>query len=440
MSWDGADRTLAGLLRLNIGCGTDRRDGYVNIDLRRDVADIVADAGRLPFADGSVGELMAFDLFEHVSEWENPRLLAEWFRVLASGGHLVLRLPNLQLLAAVILQDDVNPDGAVRNVYGGHRYGPDGAWDTHHFGWTPASLAATLARGGFRVLSNDGQLNMTVVAEQMTSRIVSTVALSDFKASVIISTRDRADSTFRCLQALSSTDAGDDFELILVDNDSTDATRSLLAALGANLTVVQNEGDLGYARAANQGAARAGAQADVLVFLDNDTQVMDGWLSALLGAFDGDGDVGVIGGLQLSSNGRVAQAGMSLIRANEYGYLVGVPRYPGRSPDDAGVRKGCDLQAVSGSFVAVRRRVFEEIGGFDEGYWNGFQDVDLCLRARGAGYRVRYEPAAAVHVGGASPAPSSFDRGQANFDRLFFRWSHLTSPDIVGPELFPEQT
>lgn len=155
-------------MRVNLACGDDYQEGYVNLDLREDCrVELVADVRHLPFADGSVDELLANDCLEHFPADQTGPLLAEWRRVLVAGGTLTLKLPNLYALArALIAYDDVGNrtvvKALVRNIYGGHRFGPEGAWDTHHHGFTIGTLIDTLDAAGFDVVASDGELNMTV--------------------------------------------------------------------------------------------------------------------------------------------------------------------------------------------------------------------------------------------------------------------------------------
>jgi glycosyltransferase involved in cell wall biosynthesis len=156
-------------LRLNLGAGDDKKDGYLSVDLRRDVADVLADVTALPFTDESAAELFASDLLEHFPAPRTQQILAEWHRVLAPGGKLTLRVPNLLALAQLIVQYPHTRPDVIRNIYGGHRWGPDGAWDTHHTGWVPEMLHAELERAGFLVMNDDGDLNNTVTAMRLGS-------------------------------------------------------------------------------------------------------------------------------------------------------------------------------------------------------------------------------------------------------------------------------
>lgn len=152
------------MLTLNVGCGDLHIEGAVNIDLRADVADILADVRALPYADAVADRVIALDLLEHFPADHTAALLAEWARVLRTGGELVVKVPNLSRIAAFLINGQSNPRHLIRNIYGGHRWGNDGAWDTHHTGWTPDLLAEELDSAGFDVESNNRELNMTVVA------------------------------------------------------------------------------------------------------------------------------------------------------------------------------------------------------------------------------------------------------------------------------------
>jgi predicted SAM-dependent methyltransferase len=156
-------------MKLNLGAGEDRREGYLSVDLRADVADVAADVGALPFRAGSVDRLLALDILEHVPATRTASLLAEWRRVLRPRGHLTVRVPNLYQLARGIVgftdaQRWNRVHQYVTNVYGGHRWGPDGALDAHHWGFVPETLYRTLADAGFEVESDDLALNNTVEA------------------------------------------------------------------------------------------------------------------------------------------------------------------------------------------------------------------------------------------------------------------------------------
>lgn len=157
-------------MKINVGSGEELLDGYTNVDLR-DVADVQADVRDLPFPSGSVDEVRAFNVLEHLSEFDYPSALVEWHRVLKPGGILRVQVPNMHALCVQIAARFQSPggqaiEGLIRNVYGGHRFGENGELDTHHWGWTPAYLHAVLSDHGFDTLSNDEALNMTIEARK----------------------------------------------------------------------------------------------------------------------------------------------------------------------------------------------------------------------------------------------------------------------------------
>lgn len=153
-------------MRLNLGCGDDRRDDHVNVDLREDVADVVCDVRKLEhWADESVEAILALDILEHLPPGDTAPTLEEWRRVLVPGGALTVRVPNMFQLCRFVAEG-WSPEGAILNIYGGHRFGPGGEWDHHCTGWTPDMLEALLRQRGFVVRSNDLGLNMTVEARR----------------------------------------------------------------------------------------------------------------------------------------------------------------------------------------------------------------------------------------------------------------------------------
>jgi SAM-dependent methyltransferase len=160
------------LMRLNLGSGNERRKGHWSVDLRRDAdVDVVADVRALPFRSESVAGVLASDCLEHFPAARTAPLLAEWQRVLASGGRLTVRVPNLFQLCRGVMACEETRDWSraaayIRNIYGGHKYGPDGAWDTHHTGWLSDMLYGELSRAGFEVESDDQALNCTIVARR----------------------------------------------------------------------------------------------------------------------------------------------------------------------------------------------------------------------------------------------------------------------------------
>lgn len=149
-------------MNLNLGCGDVPIDGAVNVDVR--CGDVCADIRALPFPTGTFDHIRAFDVLEHFVPDDLPGVFAEIGRVATGGATLHARVPNLRRLACDLDDPDI-ARVVIRNIYGGHRWGPAGSWDCHHWGWTVATLRADLADAGWHLISADEHpRNMVVEA------------------------------------------------------------------------------------------------------------------------------------------------------------------------------------------------------------------------------------------------------------------------------------
>jgi GT2 family glycosyltransferase/2-polyprenyl-3-methyl-5-hydroxy-6-metoxy-1,4-benzoquinol methylase/tetratricopeptide (TPR) repeat protein len=244
-----------------------------------------------------------------------------------------------------------------------------------------------------------------------------TQAHKRFTCSIIIPVWNKVELTRQCLIALGPATEDVSFELIIVDNHSTDGTPEFLASLGGDVRIITNDENLGFAKACNQGAAVA--TGEYLVFLNNDTIPLKGWLSALVEEVRTQPDVTVVGSKLLYEDGTVQHAGVAIDRHNLTPYHI----YNGFAADHPAVNKRRELNAVTGACLLIRRSVFSELGGFDEGFVNGFEDVDLCFRVREKQGRIVYQPHSVLyHLESQTPGRKQHD--QSNARRLNQRWGH----------------
>jgi len=249
------------------------------------------------------------------------------------------------------------------------------------------------------------------------------------RASIVIPLFNRSDLTRECLAALVEHTRDDLYEVIIVDNGSTDDTADLLAGLSGDVTIISNPQNRGFAAACNQGAAAA--RADVVLLLNNDVIVTEGWLEPLLEVLDLHHDVGAVGSLLLYPDGKVQHAGV-LLADTVNCPLEAMNAFRGAQRlDSSAISTPRNYQAVTGALMAIRTRAFAEAGGFDEGYWNGLEDVDLCLQLGRAGWKVAYEPrSVAVHLESQS-GPERFSKVTENVIRFTERWLPLALPDLL---------
>jgi len=390
----------------------------------------------LPWPDGSFDCVICADILEHLRE--PARLLPLFHRLLAPDGRLVMSVPNVRHAAVLV----------PLLVHGRWQYRDEGILDrTHLRFFTIEQLAEMLLAAGFSIERVQGMkstlepaavarladvvaalggdrdrfLEEVVVVQYLVEAVPAAFPTSppppapEPAVSIVIPVSNRAEFTARCLQALARTVDLTDTEVIVVDNGSTDDTPSLLERPPLPVRVVRNEANLGFARACNQGAGAA--RGTLLVFLNNDTEPEPGWLEALRAAA-ADPGVGIVGArLLYPGTRRIQHAGLALTPD-------GIPDHVWRNvpEDDPRVTEPRDLDMVTGACLAVRREVFAALGGFDEQYVNGVEDVDLCLAARAAGLRVRYEPRAVVlHHEGVSEG--RFDHAAPNLARFARKWA-----------------
>ncbi len=169
-------------------------------------------------------------------------------------------------------------------------------------------------------------------------------------------------------------------EIILVDDGSTDGTREWLATLAPPFRVVLNERNLGYAAANNRGAAVASGE--ILALLNNDLILTPRWLEPMLSAHRALGPcAGLVGNVQRDfRSGAVDHTGIIIDRCGKPVHDRALPSLLSRL-----FRRVRRVPAVTGACVLLERALWRQLGGFDEGYINGGEDVDLCFRVRAIG-------------------------------------------------------
>ncbi|NOG53993.1 MAG: glycosyltransferase family 2 protein [Planctomycetes bacterium] len=242
--------------------------------------------------------------------------------------------------------------------------------------------------------------------------------------SILISVHNCVDLTRQCIDSLFETMPEDlSWEVIVYDDCSTDGTKGYLESQTHRIRVIPDTERGWYAR--NNNVLAEAAAGRWLVFLNNDTICLPGWFEPLYATAQAEPDVGIVGGLQVyPERKRVNHAGVVITRGRLPCHL-----YEGLDPDDPAVTCTRQLQAVTGACCMVLGSLFAELGGLHEGYVNGYEDIDLCLRARQAGWSVWYcGGSSIVHYGGCTAG--RFDSESAN-QRLFLKRTRgLAVPDL----------
>lgn len=240
--------------------------------------------------------------------------------------------------------------------------------------------------------------------------------------SIVVPLYNAVEYTKQMLSSLFANTAPSLFELILVDNASTDGTAEYLKSLEAKAQVIKNPKNLNFSGACNQGAKAA--RGKYILFLNSDTLLRPQWLEPMLEILEARADVGIVGNKHIyPESNKLHHAGICFHSdySNSH-YLVGV------EPDDPRVNFEREFQSVNGACFAIRKDLFQRLGGFDEVYRNGAEDVELCLKARAAGYKVLYTPKSAIyHYGQRSPGRNESDI--RNNQILLERWKAKITPD-----------
>ncbi len=176
------------------------------------------------------------------------------------------------------------------------------------------------------------------------------------------------------------------FEVIVVDNNSYDKTPEELKKINyQNFNYFRMNKNLGFAKACNVGVEKANGQ--YLIFLNNDTYVFKNSLKILLESISSNDTIGIVGAKLLYPDYTIQHAGMAL--DSDYHFIHIYRGYPSEHPL---VNDARSFQAVTGACFIIKKSDFLLLNGFNENYFNGYEDVDLCLRIIRLGKKVIYQP------------------------------------------------
>jgi GT2 family glycosyltransferase len=213
--------------------------------------------------------------------------------------------------------------------------------------------------------------------------------------SIVILAHDRPDLTRAALDSLCAAPMPAPWQLILVDNGSEHPFAPHLQDYRnrmPRITLLCNESNVSFAKANNDAGVQC--EGEWLLFMNNDVCLLENTIAALISALERHPDAGVVGGkLLYPGSRRVQHAGLAQMLwgyASNYG--------AGGRAEDPRLCEEREVFAVTGAMLCVERKLFQKAGGFDESFWYGYEDVDLCLKIRSMGRKILYAPEmAAVH-------------------------------------------
>jgi O-antigen biosynthesis protein len=241
------------------------------------------------------------------------------------------------------------------------------------------------------------------------------------EVSIVVPVYNHFELTYGCLEAIAAHIDAPSYEVIVVDDGSTDETARMLATVDG-VRVVADGVQRGFIGACNAGAAVARGR--YLVFLNNDTEVQRGWLRELRDTFDAEPSAGIVGSKLLYPDGRLQECG-GIVRRDGRAALIGRFADP-ENPKYNYLRR---TDYCSGASIMIPRALFETLGGFDPHYTPAYyEDTDLALRVRQSGREVFYQPLSVlVHyegmTGGTDVAHGVKRHQVINEEKFAARWT-----------------
>jgi hypothetical protein len=258
------------------------------------------------------------------------------------------------------------------------------------------------------------------------------------KVAVIILNWEQEADTTECLRSLDKV-IGERPEIILVDNGSRDGSAARLKERFPRIKLIANPENVGFAEGNNIGIAEAlKAAPDHLLLLNNDTTVEPDFLQRLLAAAASDPAVGIVSPKIMFFQDRQK----IWFLGGGFQPVIRKPFHLRYGRTDNGLPTApFETEWLSGCCLLIRRRVLEQIGRLDKDYFNNYEDVDFCVRAKQAGYKCVVAPGAQIYhkfaasMGGKASPFYTYFRTRNNL--LFFRKTSQWFPLVLNLVLFP---
>lgn len=264
------------------------------------------------------------------------------------------------------------------------------------------------------------------------------------KTSIVILNYNTKDITVDCVKSVVKNTKKIDYEIILIDNGSTDGSQSVLGKLATKnkrIKFIKNKKNLGFSKGNNVGLKKA--KGEYVLLLNSDTIVRGNVIGEMSSWMDKHIYVGVSTCKLLNEDGTVQGTGgyfPSLLRVFSWMSIEDIPGveklikpfHPHRSKsfykNSDFYKKQREVDWVTGAFMLVRKQVIEEVGGIDEDYFMYTEDTDFCFRAKQAGWKIMYLPKWSItHLGGKSsnsefPIVSEFKSVKMFYQKHYPKW------------------
>jgi hypothetical protein len=264
------------------------------------------------------------------------------------------------------------------------------------------------------------------------------------KTSIVILNYNTKEITENCVKSVIKNTKKIDYEIILIDNGSTDGSQSVLGKLAAKnsrIKFIKNKKNLGFAKGNNVGIKKA--KGEYVLLLNSDTIVNSNAIGKMSSWMDRHISVGVSTCKLLNEDGTIQGTGgyfPNLLRVFSWMSVEDIPGveklvkpfHPHRGKsfykNSSFYKKQHEVDWVTGAFMFVRKQVFEEVGRIDEDYFMYTEDTDFCFRAKQAGWKIVYLPKwSIIHLGGKSsnsefPIVSEFKSVKVFYQKHYPKW------------------
>jgi hypothetical protein len=236
--------------------------------------------------------------------------------------------------------------------------------------------------------------------------------------SILIVSWNTKEFLFPCIRAVSEKEGEISREIIVVDNSSQDGSVSEVKQAFLSVHLIENERNLGFAKAVNQGLQKASGR--YVLLLNPDTQVRNGAVQQLISFMDGHSDVGVAGAQLLNSDGSKQNSianfpslATELLNKSLLRRLF-PKRFPGK---ERNYSEPFEVDSVIGACMMVRRVALEEVGLLDEDYFLFLEETDWCYRMKRAGWKIYHVPQAEVYHFQGKSAEAERKRAKVEYIR-----------------------
>ncbi|MBX4205323.1 MAG: glycosyltransferase family 2 protein [Candidatus Doudnabacteria bacterium] len=252
--------------------------------------------------------------------------------------------------------------------------------------------------------------------------------------SIIIVNYNTKDLTRKCLASVFASSTNFVFEVLVSDNGSSDGSIEMIRSEFPQVRLLENNANLGFSKGNN--VAIEQAQGQLVLLLNTDTEVRSNTLELSVRYMYAHPDVGIMGCKVLLPNGRLHEASRRRFPnpANAFLRLFGLAKFSNYNYRNVSVDEEMEVDSVVGAFLMIKKEVIDKIGLLDEEFFMYGEDLDWCWRAKEAGFKVMYYPAAEIthYLYGSSKAVA-FRSVRWAYDamKIFYRKHYAASHNFL---------